>query len=161
MKYEGGFQCDKNGKEILKHLINDVWFSAFSINYDEDNENNPMALIDTIFTATSKSGKQYKYAIELKERPQYEHNKFQWMLELPKYTQLYNIQYYSGYTAAYFNTFKDDIYALWTIKDIDECKQLSTVYASKTTQGNDTTKINKSSYLLPFNNATITGYTYD
>lgn len=159
MKYTGGFKCDIKAKEIMKHLIEDIWFSAFSITYDTDNENNPMALIDTIFTATSNSGKQYKYAIELKERPQYEHNKYDWMLELPKYKILYNTQYISGYTSAYLNTFKDDIYALWTIKDIDKCKIESTVYANKTTQGNDNTIINKLSYLLPFNNATITGYT--
>ena len=45
------------------------------------------------------------------------------------------------------------------IKSMISVKIESTVYANKTTQGNDNTIINKLSYLLPFNNATITGYT--
>ena len=167
MKYDNGFECDRKAKNKLKHLIKDIWFSAFTIAIDEINDNNDKAYIDVIFTATSKNNKQYKYAIELKERKGYNHNfkikdkTVDWMLEKEKYNKLYNAQYLSGYTSVYYNEFKDDVYALWTLDDIDKCKYEQSLYATKTTQGNDTTKYDKKPYLLPFNKATLTGYTYE
>lgn len=159
MKYSDGFECDKKAKQQLKSLIENNWFSSCTIVYDKENDNNPKARIDVIFTAITKSNKEYKYAIEIKDRMGYNHNQYDWMIEPHKYKTLQSYQYDSGYTSAYFNTFKDNIYALWTFKDMEQCKYEDSVYATKTTQGNDTVKYNKQSYLLPFNNATLTGYT--
>lgn len=161
MRYKDGFQCDKQAKQRLKNLIENIWFSAYTITYDINNDNDDKARIDVIFTATSKSNKEnhYKYAIELKERKKYNHNDFpDWMLEIDKYNILKLLEMESGFTSCYCNFFLDNVYALWTINKIDEETEISSVYAPKQTQG-DETKIKKQYIKLIFDNATITGYT--
>lgn len=161
MRYNNGFLCDKESKEILKNLIENKWFSSCTIVYDEYNNNNPKARIDFLFTAITQTNKERKYAIELKERKGYNHNAYKdWILETDKYKPLKLLEIESGYTSAYMNIFKDDVYALWLIKSIDEETIPSTLLAPKQTQG-DETKIKKDCINLDFNNAILTGYTYE
>lgn len=163
MKYEGGFKCDAKAKQKLKDLIENVWFSSCTIKYDIANENDPMALVDTIFTAITKDNKFKKYAIELKYRKGYKHTDFKgdWVIEPKKLIALENYQILSGYTSVYFNIFNDGYWALWTLDTITETKQPSTIKATKTTQGNDKEKIEKPSFMVNFNNANLTGITND
>ena len=56
--------------------------------------------------------------MEIKQRL-YGHNDFNgdWFIEMKKYNNLLDYQS-SGYTSVYLNTFNDEYFAIWDIKDI-------------------------------------------
>lgn len=150
-KYNGGYKCDKPAKKILDELITDVWFSAYTVTFDIDNNNNEYAPIDRIFTATSvTTGKQYPYAIELKHRMGYNitDNNDDWMLEIDKYNDMQDYAL-SGYSTFYFNLFKHNDYYLWKFEDIKQNKTEGYKYSKPHTQGSPEEKyIRKKRYFI-------------
>ena len=150
-KYNGGYKCDKPAKKILDELITDVWFSAYTVTFDIDNNNNEYAPIDRIFTATSiTTGKQYPYAIELKHRMGYNitDNDDDWMLEIDKYNDMQDYAL-SGYSTFYFNLFKHNDYYLWKFEDIKQNKTEGYKYSKPHTQGSPEEKyIRKKRYFI-------------
>mgnify|MGYP003289499478 CR=1 FL=1 len=143
-KYEGGFECDKAAKEILKDIIVNKWFSAFTVVFDEENEMNGYAPVDVIFTAYTKSGKAVKYAIEIKHRMGYKHSDYpEWMIEKEKLNVL-GEYVNNGFRAFYFNLFADGYYYLWDWKTMEENHSVKFKEIVPHTQGDDekpTTKI--------------------
>lgn len=150
-KYNGGYKCDKPAKKILDELITDVWFSAYTVTFDIDNNNNEYAPIDRIFTATSiTTGKQYPYAIELKHRMGYNitDNNDDWMLEIDKYNDMQDYAL-SGYSTFYFNLFKHNDYYLWKFEDIKQNKTEGYKYSKPHTQGSPEEKyVRKKRYFI-------------
>lgn len=150
-KYNGGYKCDKPAKKILDELITDVWFSAYTVTFDIDNNNNEYAPIDRIFTATSvTTGKQYPYAIELKHRMGYKitDNDDDWMLEIDKYNDMQDYAL-SGYSTFYFNLFKHNDYYLWKFEDIKQNKTEGYKYSKPHTQGSPEEKyVRKKRYFI-------------
>lgn len=117
-KLPNGFKCDKEQKQLVKALIVEL-FKNYDVIFDEANEENEYADIDILFTAYTKDGYFVKkYAMELKQRL-YDHNDFNgdWFIEVKKYNNLLDYQS-SGYTSVYLNTFNDEYFCIWDIKDI-------------------------------------------
>lgn len=136
-KYENGFECDKTAKVYLKDLIENVWFSACTIIYDEENDMDEYAPIDVIFTAYTRSNNNARYAIELKERKGYGHTDYEdWMIEQPKMKKLkeYND---CGYRSLYFNLFNDGFYYLWDYPTMNSKHTIKSYMIKPHTQGND------------------------
>lgn len=161
-RYNDGYECDKPAKQILDELITDVWFSAFTVTFDLDNNNDEYAPIDRIFTATSTTGKEYPYAIELKHRMGYKitDNNDDWMLEIKKYNDMQDYAS-SGYSTFYFNLFKDNDYYLWKFEDIKKYKTEGYKYSKPHTQGDDKEKyIRKKRYFIKGDKAIKKGH-YD
>lgn len=117
-KLPNGFKCDEKQKQLVKALIVEL-FKNYDVIFDEENEENEFADIDILFTAYTKDGYFVRrYAMEIKQRL-YDHSDFggEWFIEMKKYNNL--LDYLSsGYTSVYLNTFNDNIYAIWDIKDI-------------------------------------------
>ena len=137
-KYNGGFECDKAAKTILKDKIDNEWFSAFTVVYDEENEMDEYAKVDTLFTAYTDNGHQYAYAIEIKERKGYNHNDYdEWIIEPHK---LYTLKQYKdyGFKPFYFNLFKDGYFYLWDYDTIAKKHNEALIPIKPHTQGEDT-----------------------
>lgn len=162
MKYEGGFNCDRNAKDILKNLIENKWFSSCSINYDTTNETDPYAPMDTVFTAITSTGKQRAYAIELKDRKGYSSEEFDdWMLETQKFNKMSDYTN-SGYTVLYFNVFNDDTYLLWDYDSINTNKTEGIRYIKPHTQGDENeSKVKRNRYFINKKYAIKSGNIYD
>ena len=117
-KLPNGFKCDKEQKELVKALIVEL-FKNYDVIFDEENDKNEYADIDILFSVWTKDGYFVRrYAMEIKQRL-YDHNDFNgdWFIEVKKYNNLLDYQS-SGYTSVYLNTFNDNTYAVWDIKDI-------------------------------------------
>ena len=132
MKLKGGFECDIPQKELVKQILNKL-FSGYTITYDIENENNKMAPVDMIFTATSNSN-ELKYAIELKQRLK-DHTDYNgdWVINDEKYDWLKRYKS-SGYSSYYLCTFNDGYYAIWSIDDIEKYHTEDTFYIKPHTQ---------------------------
>ena len=98
-KLPNGFKCDKEQKELVKALIEEL-FKNYDVIFDEENDKNEYADIDILFTAYTKDGYFVRrYAMEIKQRL-YDHNDFNgdWFIEMKKYNNLLDYQS-SGYTS--------------------------------------------------------------
>lgn len=74
------------------------------------------------------------------------------VLEKPKYDQLKNNQYASGYTPLYIHIFEDNVCALFDLTNFDSPNWVESRAYGKTTMG-DTTKVTKAVCYLPLNSA--------
>lgn len=117
-KLPNGFKCDREQKQLVKALIVEL-FKNYDIIFDEENDKNEYADIDILFTAYTKDGYFVRrYAMEIKQRL-YNYTAFNgdWFIEVKKYNNLLDYQS-SGYTGIYLNTFNDNTFVVWDIKDI-------------------------------------------
>ena len=117
-KLPNGFKCDKEQKQLVKALIAEL-FKNYDVVFDEENDKNEYADIDILFTAYTKDGYFVRrYAMEIKQRL-YDYSDFggDWFIEMKKYNDLLDYQS-SGYTGIYLNTFNDNTFVAWDIKDI-------------------------------------------
>ena len=160
MKYTGGFECDKAAKNILKDLIENVWFSSCTIVFDEENEMNEYATMDMLFTAYTTTGHHYAYAIELKERKGYNHSDFtEWMIETHKLNDMKRYRQF-GYKCFYFNLFKDGIYYLWNYDTIAENHKEALIPIKPHTQGEDTEeKVKQTRIMIDAKDIVLSGTT--
>lgn len=154
MKYKDGFKCDKDSKELVKHLITEVWFSSCTVEFDEDNDTDEYADIDILFTAYTRTGKSYSKGIEIKERKGYTSTYFDdWVLEDDKYKKMLGCKN----ECFYLNIFRDNTYALWDIRAIKD-SDTGSIFAAKRTQ-EESNRINKKCHLLRIDDAILTGRT--
>lgn len=119
-KLPNGFKCDKPQKELVKALIEKLFYN-FDVIFNKKNEEDEFADVDIIFSLWTKDGYFIKnYAVELKQRL-YNHTDFNgdWFIEVKKYNNLLDYAS-SGYTGIYLNTFNDNTYVVWDIKDIEK-----------------------------------------
>lgn len=159
-KYEGGFECDKEAKVILKDLIENEWFSSCTVYWNEDVEMDEYALIDLVFTAITKKDNVRQYAIELKERKGYSHDDYQdWMIEPHKLNKLKKYTDY-GFKALYFNLFNDGYWYLWDYDTINEKHTEVIKPIPLHTQGEDETPVMQIRYLINSKYCVISGRTY-
>lgn len=161
MKYQDGFKCDKKAKEVVKDLINNEWFSACTVVFDEENEMNDYAPVDFLFTAYTNT-QSAPYAIELKYRMGYNHNDYDsWMIEPEKCNTLKQYQN-CGYRTEYINIFKDGYYAMWNIDTITSASTESVFSIKPHTQAEYEEKpVEKKRILIPLNKAFKQGYIND
>lgn len=157
--YENGFVCDAPLKAKLRERIKNEWFSAYTVNFgwecfDES------AKMDIVFTATSKSSsREYKYAIEVKERKGYTAEQLEkdgYMLEQKKYNTLCDYVT-SGYSSYYFNSFKDGKFYMWKNDDKMRNSRSGMVRANKYTQ-KESEEIWKPCLLLDNKDIVFSGY---
>lgn len=156
--YENGFVCDAPLKKQLRERIMDEWFSAYTVTFGwecfDDN-----AKMDIVFTATSKSNREYKYAIEVKERKGYTAEQLEkdgYMLEEKKYNTLCDYAT-SGYSSYYFNSFKDGKFYLWKNDDKMRNSRRGKVKANKYTQ-KESEEVWKDCLLLDNKDIVFSGY---
>lgn len=158
MKYNNGFLCDREAKVIAKDLINNHWFSACTVVYDEENDMNDYAPVDIVFTAYTDT-QSAKYAIEIKERKGYEHTYTNdWMIEQKKYNTLKQYQNY-GYRVTYLNIFKDGYYAMWDIDTITSAHTSTTMSIKPHTQSSyNEIPVKQERLMIDINKAFKKGY---
>lgn len=137
MKYSGGFECDKGAKQVFKEIATKVFFSACTVIWDAENENDEFAPMDEICTAYTRTGKRGIYAFEIKERKGYNHNDYdEWIMEEHKYNTMQKCKE-NGITPLYFNLYKDGYYHLWDFDTIERKHTTATIPIKPHTQGDD------------------------
>lgn len=122
MELERLYDCDGELKGRMRGLV-DSAFSAYTVTYDEKNNNDTKARIDIVFTATSDSGREYWYCIEGKER-QMSSTGFPegWIIEADKIESMKEKEK-DGYRCYYYNDFSDGVYFLWGMDAIERAEK--------------------------------------
>lgn len=142
---------DRIGQEKVLKLLPNI-FSGYTLNFEQHIEDN--GKIDIFMTASTES-REYKYAIEAKDRLYPSFAFEDWVLEYDKYKELMK-SYKKGYRPIYFNTFPDNKYYVW---DMTKTNFSSGSMTSKKYTVVPSGKVTRDRLFCPISDAVFSGTT--